>query len=154
MPTRDPAITAKQRILVLMRSLGAGAFATAADLGTLFLLATVFEVHVRIASPLALIVGFTVQFIGQKYFAFRDDRPNWGKQALAFFVVEALGFVSNLILFDIAARLIPLPYVVTRIMTTNLVYFAICLPLWSRIFVTQPPKIEGRAAILAAEAAR
>lgn len=134
----------RRRILFLVRSLGAGVLATAADLLTLFVLVTGLSMNVRLASPIALVLGVGVQFLGQKFLAFRDTRSAWTRQALAFSAVEVLGFVANLALFDVAARLVPLPYLVLRILSTNLVYFAICLPLWSRIFT--PPARESQLA--------
>lgn len=126
----------KTRFFFFVRSLGAGALATAADLLTLFMLVTVMSVNLRLASPIALVLGVAVQFLGQKLVAFRDTRPRWARQALAFSAVELLGFFANIVVFDLASRFLPLPYLVVRVLTTNLVYFAICMPLWSRIFAS------------------
>jgi putative flippase GtrA len=106
------------------------------DLATLALLVHAFDLLPRVASAPALGLGVLVQFVGNKCFAFRDRDPRWAPQALRFALVEALGFAANLVLFDLAVRAVALPPVALRLVTTNLVYFGICLPLWSRIFHT------------------
>lgn len=116
--------------------MGVGAFATLLDLATLGVLVSGLHFSPRIASFPALTLGIAVQFIGNKLFAFEDRSKRWGSQAAQFFAVEALGFIANWVLFDLAVSRLPLPYLVVRLITTNVVYFGICLPLWSRIFHT------------------
>jgi putative flippase GtrA len=116
------------RFDTLVRSAGVGAVATLADLLTLALLTHGLGVAARAASAPALCVGVAIQFVGNKRFAFRDDDPAWASQALRFAAVEALGFVA-------------LPPVALRLVTTHVVYFGVCLPLWSRIF--RHPASEG-----------
>lgn len=111
-----------------------GTVVTIVDLALLASLVSVAGVPVRIASPIALAVGVAIQFFGNKLVAFRDPSPRWGRQVPAFLAVEGLGFVANAILFDVAAHHLPVPYVAVRLLTTSVVYFAICLPLWTRIF--------------------
>ncbi len=122
------------RVDVLVRSAGVGALATAVDLAALALLTHGLGLAARAASAPALCLGVAVQFVGNKRFAFRDDDPAWAAQALRFAAVEALAFAANLALFDLASRALPLPAVPLRLVTTSLVYFGVCLPLWTRIF--------------------
>jgi hypothetical protein len=56
------------------------------------------------------------------------------RQGAQFVAVEALGLGLNLMLFDFAVTHTPLPYLAARMLSTSIVYFAVCLPLWSRIF--------------------
>jgi putative flippase GtrA len=123
-----------EKLLVALRSLGVGGLATLLDLGLLALLIHALGVAPRLASPVALVCGVVCQFFGNKLVAFRDRSPRWAQQALRFAGVEALGFAANLWLFDVAVRAIPLPLLALRLVTTSLVYFALCLPLWSLIF--------------------
>jgi putative flippase GtrA len=123
-----------KRLALVTRSAGVGAVATVADLGALALLVHGLRWDPRQASAPALALGIVVQFVGNKLLAFRDRDPRWALQALRFLAVEALGFVANLALFDLAVRLVPAPPVALRLVTTNLVYFCVCLPLWTRIF--------------------
>ncbi len=133
------------RLAVLVRSMGVGVFATATDLGVLALLVSGLGLSPRAASLPALVLGIVVQFLGNKLVAFEDRRPEWLRQGAQFMAVEALGFVANLVLFDRAMALTHLPYLAVRLATTLLVYFAICLPLWTRIFRTGAGPMEGQA---------
>lgn len=122
------------RLRVVAKSMGVGAVATLTDLLVLTVLASGFHLGPRASSFPALAAGIGVQFVGNKFFAFEDRSKRWGQQAALFLAVEALGFLANLALFDLGVRFLPLPYLAVRLVTTNLVYFGICLPLWSRIF--------------------
>jgi len=121
-------------VLIVLRSAGVGILATVVDLAALAILVSGFGVSPHVASMPALALGIAIQFVGNKLFAFADPSRAWVKQGAQFLGVEALGFVANIVLFDLALRLTHLPYLPLRLVTTNLVYFAICLPLWSRIF--------------------
>lgn len=133
----------RDRIATLTRSAGVGAVATAVDLATLAVLVHALGVTARAASAPALALGVAVQFVGNKRVTFRDHDPNWIPQAWRFLLVEALGFAANLALFDFAARHVALPPLALRLVTTNAVYFAVCLPLWSRIFRAPPARAEA-----------
>jgi len=126
-----------QGVLVVVRSAGVGIVATATDLVALAILVSGFGIDPRVASVPALALGVAIQFVGNKLFAFADPSRAWVRQGVQFLGVEAVGFVANLVLFDLALTLTHLPYLPLRLVTTNLVYFAICLPLWSRIFRTR-----------------
>ena len=120
----------------MVRSAAVGVLATAADLVTLAILVSGFHFSPRAASLPALALGIGVQFVGNKLFAFGDQSRAWVRQGAQFLGVEVLGFIANLVLFDFAVTHTHLPYLPLRLVTTNLVYFGICLPLWSRIFRT------------------
>ena len=126
-----------QGLLVLLRSAGVGIVATLVDLGVLALLVSGLGVPVRAASIPALSLGIAVQFFGNKLFAFGDRSNAWLRQGTQFLGVEALGFVANLMLFDFIVSHTQLPYLAVRLVTTAIVYYAVCLPLWSKIFKPQ-----------------
>ena len=132
--------TLSDRLATLVRSAGVGAVATAVDLVTLALLVHGLGLSARVASAPALCLGVAVQFFGNKLVAFRDRDPNWIPQAARFLGVELVGFAANLALFDLAVRHVAVAPVALRLVTTNLVYFGVCLPLWSRIFHTPRPE--------------
>ena len=118
----------------LLRSVGVGGVGTVTDLAVLTLIATGLGLGPRIASPIALAAGLTVQFFGQKLFAFKDKRPAWGSQAALFLLVEAVAFMLNLAIFDLVVRFVPAPYLLLRVAVQFVIYAGVCLPLWSRIF--------------------
>jgi putative flippase GtrA len=123
-----------QSAMIVFRSAGVGLLATATDLVALAVLVSGFHLSPRVASLPALALGIGVQFVGNKLFAFEDRSKAWMRQGMQFLAVESLGFVANLVLYDLAVTHFRLPYLALRLLTTNIVYFAICLPLWSRIF--------------------
>jgi putative flippase GtrA len=131
-------------ISTLSRSAAVGLVATGLDFLVLIALASVFGVPPRIASLPALSLGILAQFIGNKWIAFRDSSGNWGRQAVCFLAIEALGFACNALCFDRLLVLTHLPYVVCRALSTSLVYFCVCLPLWSRLF-SATPQNQGKA---------
>lgn len=120
------------------RSLLVGSLATLFDLGTLALLVHALGLDPRMASLPALSIGVVAQFFGNKLFAFQDYRADWVRQGLLFLAVEALGFLANLLIFHAAVTFTPLPILPLRLAITSLVYFGLCLPLWSRIFSQAP----------------
>ncbi len=124
----------RRRALVLARSMGVGVLATVVDLVLLTLFVHGLHLSPRLASIPALALGVGVQFLGNKLFAFRDRSRAWVRQGALFLGVEALGFAANLALFDLAVSHTRLPIIPLRLATTSFVYFALCLPLWSRIF--------------------
>jgi putative flippase GtrA len=125
------------KLMTALRSMGVGLIATLVDLLTLTLLVHFLSFSPRMASIPALSLGIFAQFFGNKLFAFQDKSPAWARQAFQFLGVEVLGFFANLLLFDILVSHIPWPYQVVRLISTNVVYFGLCLPLWSLIFRPQ-----------------
>ena len=121
-------------LATVARSAAIGALPTLTDLVALTVLVSGFGLSPRLASVPALVIGIALQFVGNKWFAFGDRSRDWFRQGTQFLGVEALGFTANLLLFDLAIRFTALPYLPLRLLTTSIVYFAICLPLWSLIF--------------------
>ena len=118
----------------LSRSAVVGLVATGLDFLALILLVSGLGLAPRIASLPALCLGIIAQFVGNKWLAFRDPSRDWLRQAACFLAVEVLGFVCNAVCFDRLLVFTHLPYVVCRVLSTSIVYFGVCLPLWSRVF--------------------
>lgn len=136
----DMTTSFAQRAAVAARSAGVGSVATLVDLVVLCALVSGLGVPARFASVPALALGVLVQFAGNKLFAFRDRSRAWLRQGAQFLAVESLGFVLNLSLFDALVTRTQLPYLCARVVTTLVVYYAVCLPLWSRIFACEAPE--------------
>ncbi|MBI4701301.1 MAG: GtrA family protein [Deltaproteobacteria bacterium] len=119
---------------VVLGSMGVGAAATAVDLAVLAALVSGLGLGPRLASAPALCAGIVAQFAGNKLVAFQDYSRAWVRQGVQFLAVEALGLLANLALYDLAMAWTRLPYLAARLATTSLVYFCLCLPLWSLIF--------------------
>lgn len=123
-----------ERYQRVLRSAAVGLVATLVDLAALSVLISAFAWTPRSASLPALALGVATQFVGNKIFAFRNRERAWLRQGAKFAIVEAASFSLNIALFDIAVTRLPLPPVAVRLVTTSVVYFAFCLPLWSHIF--------------------
>ena len=54
-----------------------------------------------------------------------------------FAAVEALAFVLNVALTEVASRALRLPAPVVRVPVTSLVYFGVSMPLWRRVFASE-----------------
>lgn len=121
-------------IRTLSRSAVVGLVATGLDFLVLITLVSGFGVPPRSASLPALSLGIAAQFIGNKWLAFRDPARAWLRQAACFLGIEALGLACNALCFDRLLVVSHLPYVVCRVLSTSIVYFGVCLPLWSRLF--------------------
>lgn len=121
-------------VRTLSRSAVVGLAATGLDFLVLIALVSGLGWPPRIASFPALSLGIAAQFVGNKWLAFRDPSPDWLRQAGWFLAIEAIGFVCNVVCFDRLLVLTHLPYVVCRALSTSVVYFGVCLPLWSRLF--------------------
>lgn len=133
--TRLALLSAVQHpIRTLSRSAVVGLVATGLDFFVLIALVSGFNVAPRLASIPALTLGIAAQFVGNKWLAFRDPSRDWLRQAGCFLAIEAFGFACNALCFDRLLLLTHLPYVVCRVLSTSIVYFGVCLPLWSRLF--------------------
>ena len=122
-------------MIVLLRSIGVGAVATALDLALLALLVDGLHLDPHAANVPALFGGMIAQFVGNKLFAFEDRSRDWAKQGVWFGLIEVGALVLNALLFELLVAHVP--YLFARIVGSSLVYFGFSLPLWSRIFRKQ-----------------
>lgn len=121
----------------LVRSAGAGALATIADLAALTFLVSLVGLSPHIANVPSLLVGNVVMFFAQKDIAFRARGGNVRREMLLFALVQAGGFTLNVSLYDIALRTCPLArtyYLPARLVTTNLVWLSYSFPVWHLVF--------------------
>lgn len=132
-------------LLRLARSAGAGAVSTIVDLSSITILVEVFHVSTRAANVPALTLGAITMFVGQKYFAFRAG-GDVRREIVLFASVQAVGFLLNAYLFDLAMRssvLLAKYYLVTRMGVGNVVWLGYSFPMWHLVFkprdVLPPP---------------
>jgi putative flippase GtrA len=118
----------------LIRSAVVGIGATLVDLATLALLVEVVGVRPEIANVPALVLGLAAQFLGNKFFAFRDKSTEHVKQGAAFALVETGALLLNALIFHLLVTRTSLPYPLARVAGQSLVYFGFSYPLWGRIF--------------------
>ncbi|HEX5139100.1 MAG TPA: GtrA family protein [Planctomycetota bacterium] len=121
----------------LARSLVVGVVATLLDLALLHLLVT-GGLAPTVANVPSLLLGVTAQFLGNKYWAFRDVSTRLLEQSALFAAVEAGTFVLNALAFHALAAWLRVAYWAARPLGTFLVYALFSYPLWARIFRRRP----------------
>jgi putative flippase GtrA len=132
-----------KKVAQLLRAGVAGIAATGSDLATLAILVSVLHVDARLASLPALVVGGVVNFLGNRYFAFRAGEGHAGKQAAGYTAVELVALALNGLLYDTVLRLVPgarAAYWLVRLVTSHAVFLGWSYPLWRRVFA-----VPGRA---------
>ena len=126
-----------KKLLQLARAGLAGLAATGADLVTLAVLVSVLHLDPRVANVPALLVGGVVNFVGNRYFAFRAARGHAGVQAAGYTAVELVALALNGLLYDVVLRLVPgarPAYALVRLATSHAVFLGWSYPLWRRVF--------------------
>lgn len=120
--------------MTLLRSVLVGGLATAVDLLALVLLVQAVGLPPAAANVPALLAGVAVQFVGNKWFAFRDPSRRLARQTAQFAVVELGALALNALGFHLLVVATPTPYPVARALASAAVYLGYSYPLWGRIF--------------------
>lgn len=123
---------------VVGRSAVIGAFASLADLGALGA-AVASGVDPLVANVPALLLGLVIQFVGNKWFAFRDASPRVGRQLALFSVVEVVALILSAAIFHVAVAGLGAPALLARVAASALVYFGFSLQMWRHIFTPRGP---------------
>lgn len=126
----------------LFRSAGVGVLATLVDLLVLGILVEWAGVPATAANLPALVAGLAVQFLGNKYFAFRDHSRSFVRQGLGFLLVEAGTLTLNALAFDVLVRWAGLGWPLARLLGSSAVYFTFSFPLWRLVFRADAPAKE------------
>ncbi len=121
----------------LARSCIVGIVATLVDLAVLHLLVR-GGVPATVANVPSLLLGVTLQFLGNKHWAFADRSRDLLRQSTLFAAVEAGTFVLNAAAFHALVAWARVPYLAARPIATFAVYALFSYPLWARIFRPQP----------------
>lgn len=137
----------------LIRSLLVGVAATVVDVAALFLLVRVLGLHPTAANVPALLLGVTLQFLGNKLWAFQDRSRAYVRQGSLFALVEAGTFVLNALAYHVFVAWMGIDYLLARPLGTFLVYAGFSYPLWARIF-RAPERAAPRPAGLISRAPR
>jgi len=121
----------------LQKSAIVGIVATVADLAMIALLVHGLGLTPAIANVPALTLGLAIQFVGNKFWAFKDGatQPSTlARQGSAFLAAEAVAFLLNAGLFHVFAVLLGVPALIARVIASALVYFGFSYRLWALIF--------------------
>jgi putative flippase GtrA len=131
----------------LCRSMFVGLAATGADFAVLVALVQCRGWSPAAANVPALLLGAYLQFVGNKRFAFRDDKPAGAGQLGQFAAVEIGTLALNALTFQLLIVLTAIPYPLARITGSAAVYLLFSYPMWQRIFGTaawSPPELPAR----------
>jgi putative flippase GtrA len=132
--TATPPLHWNIRLRTLGRSWIVGGLATVPHLLGLIILVELFGVEKRLANPPALIIGLTIQFFGNKYFAFEDHSPRLLHQGSWFLLVEIGAFLLNMGIYDWLVATWSVNFIVAMLVGTFVVYQGFSYPLWGYIF--------------------
>ena len=114
-----------------------GVVATLADMAFLHFLVGFLGLAPTVANVPSLLLGVTLQFLGNKYWAFRDRSRDVFRQSALFALVEVGTFVLNALAFHALVAWLHVAYLLARPLGTFFVYALFSYPLWTRIF--RPP---------------
>ncbi len=139
-----PLSPARTRLGQLIRSGLVGGLATVVDLLALFILVESFGLDPVLANVPALSLGLSVQFFGNKFWAFDErstDAASLTRQAGLFALVEVGAFALNAATFHLLVTVWAAPYMLARLLGSGVVYFAFSYPLWAYVF--RPARSDG-----------
>jgi putative flippase GtrA len=100
----------------------------------LLLLVSGFGLKPIHANVPALLAGLVVQFVGNKYWAFRDPSPALARQLALFSLVEVGALALNAAMFHGLVAGLGAHAVIARGVCSAAVYVGFSLPWWRRIF--------------------
>lgn len=139
-------LSRRERWIRFLRATLAGAAATLTDLLVLAVLVSGLGVSARVANVPALVAGGTVNFLGNRHFAFRATEGSVVRQAVLYALVELVALGLNGVLYDQTARALALhaapswSYLAVRLVTSNLVFVFWSYPLWRGVFRSPAPR--------------
>jgi putative flippase GtrA len=104
------------------RSLAVGAVATLIDICVLLVGTSVLGLMTPVAAGLGVLVGSTVTFFLNKYFAFREHHPNLAPQALKFAIATGLAMLVHASLVGLLKDRVGIPVVLAKLAADLLVF--------------------------------
>lgn len=142
----DMALSRRERWIRFFRATIAGAAATLTDLLVLAVLVSGLGLRARVANVPALLAGGTVNFLGNRHFAFRATEGSVVRQAVLYALVELVALGLNGVLYDQTEQALALhgapswSYLAVRLVTSNVVFLFWSYPLWRGVFRTPVPQ--------------
>ena len=131
-PPPKPSLGA--RLMRFVRSSLVGLVATAADFTVLEVCMRLLHVEAGRAKILAFLVGLSIQFFGNRSFAFHATHGNMRRQVALFCVVESIALTLNWALFRTLVHRLELPLEIANFIVTFIVYVGFSYPAWRLVF--------------------
>jgi putative flippase GtrA len=116
--------------LKIIRTAMVGLLASAGSLGVLTILIQVCHLPPTEANIPSLATGTAIQFLGNRYFAFRSTQNSAVFQLLGFLVSEAIAFGMNVYLFNFLVESLGAHFLVARLLGTFIVFILFSFPTW------------------------
>ena len=104
-----------------LRYLFVGGFCALADLAILYLLVEFFHIWYLAASVISFTLVGLAGYLGQKYFTFKNDSKNHGKQLTIFFLVVGAGLLINSASMFFFVSVVGIWYILASIITKFIV---------------------------------
>ena len=114
-----------------------GLAATAVHYATAVAFASAEILNPRMANVAGFLCAFSVSFMGQWRWTFRDSGSRLGRALPAYFLVALSSFLLNVTLFELLLRLTMLPYYVSLALVLGAV--TVITFLASRLWAFRPP---------------
>lgn len=128
------------RALRFLKSLLTGGAASLADFATLTALVELGHLAPTKANVPSLLVGATIQFIGNRHMVFQAGHLAVRPQLLGFVLVEMLTFALNAASFHAVVKFTSVPYPIARAVCSFLVFSSFSYPMWKRVFADHKNK--------------
>lgn len=107
---------------MIFRFIVAGGIAAMIDLGALYALTAYIGFHYLTSVVIAFITAFTVSFILQKFWTFRDHSiRNIHQQSMFYFIVSLGNFFLNTYLMYVSVEKIHIHYLVAQILVGGMI---------------------------------
>lgn len=100
-----------------IRYLFVGGICAIADLLLLYILVDFFHLWYLFSATISFSLVGLFGYLGQKYFTFKNDSQNHGKQLTLFLAVSGIGLIINIILMYTLVDLMNLWYIFASILT-------------------------------------
>jgi putative flippase GtrA len=126
---------------VIFRYIVSGGTAAVVDLGLLYILYDVMEIHYLTAAILAFLCAFVVSFTLQKFWTFRNtSRENMHAQVVAYLGSSLLGLALNTLLMYIFVDLLSVHVLLAQVFAGAMV--ACCTFFIARVVFRAKPTVQ------------
>jgi putative flippase GtrA len=131
-PAPKPSLVS--RFMRFLRSSLVGIVATAADFTVLEVCMRLLHLEAGTSKIFAFLVGLSVQFFGNRSFAFHATGGSMRRQVLLFCLVESVALTLNWALFRQLVNRARLPIEIANFLVTFVVYVGFSYPAWRIVF--------------------
>ena len=112
------------RLSKLFRYVASGGIAAFVDLVLLYIFTDFLHIWYLLSAILAFILAFSVSFILQKYWTFKDDsKEEMHKQVIIYFIIAIINLGINTLMMFVSVHYIHLHYMLAQFIVAGLIAF-------------------------------